>query len=419
MLAVNEEFAHARTLEKDKLVESLKQRLKDTSAHHPRCSNDKTAKHTRPFDLSWKYEYRAINDNAFKSWIVVDLDHENPLAYMDFESKAPIPNLIVIDKEKLTSHYFYAIEPVCVTGNARIAPIEYLKAVRDGLRKSLKGDPCFTEYICRTPFNKRWRTIPIHDKVYSLGEMADYVEIKQKKVVHFRKNSIRINDGAEGRNDTIFNATRYATYGVVERFRNKNDKEGLYQWVMDYAESINTAESFSDMGVKKKLRPLKTKEIEHITKSITNWCWDNYTGSGQDVNRGVMGLDKSLTIKERQKLSAERTNEERKNKTLRKIIEAIKEIGANSATISKIVKATLLCRQTVSKFIDEARKKASKELLHKGVNYGVYQVVAPQGHSFYDVKKKPKHTANDDKAHKIERKNVSKGNIFLLQTKKE
>lgn len=57
---------------------SLIERVKAQAPYFPRCSDDKTAKRVRPVEHAVHQPYMQINRKDMKSWLVFDLDHDNP-----------------------------------------------------------------------------------------------------------------------------------------------------------------------------------------------------------------------------------------------------------------------------------------------------------------------------------------------------
>jgi len=97
--------------------------------------------------------------------------------------------------------------------------------------------------------------------------------------------------------------------------------------------------------------PMRYSEIKATAKSVSSWTWTSYTG--RSVNRGVMDIGQAdIPLVNKQRLSARRTHEVRKEKTQEKILAATRLLHAAKQTInrSSVAKAAGVSRQTVSRY---------------------------------------------------------------------
>lgn len=338
--------------------ENLVERLISLAPNKPYCSDNKTCSLIWPKDLAFKKcSYIQLNTVNIINWLIIDIDHQNPFIFEDI-SVAP-PNIITINKENGHSQYFYAITGVCVSEKARIHPQSYLKSIRNAYRKALKGDVDFNSPVSKNPLSDEWQTYYYHDTEYSLGELADYIDI-ELEVVNFYAAS---NDEEhESRNCSLFNRVRHIAYKEVEKFRLNSDYNNYEAFILNVCEKFNQFHG-KGFAINSNLNP---NEVSHVAKSITKWTWERYFGGGK-ISKGVMsfkGLD--ITLKAKQRLSARRTHEEKEKKSRYKIQIAINKLQKSGEKLTQVRVAEVanLSRKTVNKFkkLIEDSKKTNKTL---------------------------------------------------------
>jgi len=346
----------------------------------PRCSDNKTAALVRPRDFAIRYPYMQVNRSDMVSWLVFDLDHSNSLIweYVNF----PAPNFIVSNRNNGHSHLFYAIVPVCTSENARSKPIKYMKAIYEAMAARLKADPAYSGPVAKTPGHPWWSTWEIHGSVYELGELADHVDLMAQTPWSKAPN---LDDVSHSRHCLLFEELRFYAYSVVNREKEQGTFQSFMRLLEAYAYNKNnyTSRGFS--------MNLSVSQVRATVKSVARWTWDFYTGNSQ-CHRGVMELDKSLPLEERQRLAAERTHQTRQKATVSKIRASCQVLINNDVKLSQVAvaKATGLSRQTIAKYqfiLDESRKPKSPKIIplvgndnhSKIVNYGVHQISAVLG----------------------------------------
>lgn len=74
------------------------ERLLDTAPYLARCSDNKSAALVRPRDYAIHWPYMQVNRPNLVSWLVFDIDHNNPNIWED--ANLPAPNFIVRNREK-------------------------------------------------------------------------------------------------------------------------------------------------------------------------------------------------------------------------------------------------------------------------------------------------------------------------------
>ncbi|QLG96733.1 replication initiation protein, partial (plasmid) [Pseudomonas yamanorum] len=294
-----------------------------------RCSDNKTAALVRPREYAIRYPYMQINRQGMVSWLIFDLDHTNALAWDD--EGLPPPNLIVRNRNNGHSHLFYAIPPVCTTENARDKPIQYMKAVYAAFALRLRAD---TDYnsgpVAKTPGHPWWSTTELHNHVYELGELSEYVELE----VSPWKKAPALEDLAHSRHVILFTQLRYYAYSIVSRERERGTFSSFASLLEAFAHNHNT---FARNGFS---QDLMLSSVRATVRSISRWVWSKYFGNSRCC-RGAMGLDNSLPLAERQSLAAKRTHQLRHKSTESKIRAACRGLYERGVKLTQAAIATL------------------------------------------------------------------------------
>ncbi|MFB2639899.1 replication initiation protein [Shewanella bicestrii] len=327
------------------LPSSALNRVLTEAPYRPRCSADKTASISQPVSLAIRYPYMQVNRRGMVSWLVFDLDHANPLCFE--KVGLPAPNLIVINRDNNHSHLFYAITPVCTTDNARAKPISYMKAVYDAMARALDADPAYSGPVAKTPGHPWWKTWEIHNQVYSLDELADYIDLPQRSPWSTGPNLDAVSNS---RHCMLFEETRFYAYSIVNKQRESGSFKHFKALVASFAHNRN---NYSQRGFSSNLT---SSQVAATVKSISRWTWDKYRGNSR-CHKGVMALYAAtgLTSEAKQKLSAARTHQVRKRNTESKIRAAANQILAKGIEPSQITQVMLaahsgLTRQTIAKY---------------------------------------------------------------------
>ena len=327
----------------------LWQRLLEQAPYFPRCAPSKKALkkgciYTKPARYAAKYAYMQVNRKDMFSWLVFDLDDTSEMIWE--EVGLPAPNIVVYNKqackEPMKAHLYYAIVPVCKSDKARTKPVRYMNAVREAMSLKLSADPCYHGPFAKTPYHDKWLTREIHYHEYSLGELAEHLELNVKPQWSEAPN---IDAVAHSRNCTLFEETRHYAYSIVNHERQQGSYSDFNRLVKTFANSRN---NFKQRGFHSNLT---TAEVNSVVKSVTNWTWEKYTGNSR-CHLGVMQLDKSLSISDRQRLAAQRTHKKRTDRTKSKIRAAIKTLlnRGTKLTYVAIAKLTGIARQTIAKY---------------------------------------------------------------------
>ena len=386
-LNANLYFSGARDLTTQSLYgqpESAFGRIMSEAPYLPRCSADKTATLVKPKAYAVRYPYMQVNRKDWVSWLIFDLDHDNPWIWHD--AGVPEPNLIVSNPVSGTSHLYYAISPDYTGDSARHRPINYKNAIYEAMAVALDADLNYRGPVAKTPGHKWWKTTQLHTHEYQLDELAQGNGIELPSAYPWSKRP-DIDAVSHSRHCLLFEDVRHFAYRIVNGERESGSFKRFKKRVEAYAIMRN---KFTHMGFAKNLRH---SQVNATVKSVCGWTWDKYTG-GAKCLKGVLRLNKAIPLKERQRQAAKYTNSKRKRNTELRIEAAwksLKECGT-PITFGAIARASGLSRQTIAKY-DEYIKRLSKSRsniiklskLRLGtsrspihiVNYGVHQITAP------------------------------------------
>ncbi len=369
-------------------------RLLSEAPYLPRCSADKTANKVRPREYAISHPYMQVNRPGMVSWLIFDLDHPNAGIWED--AGLPAPNLIVRNRESGNSHIYYAIEPVCTTERARSRPIEYLKAIYLEMANRLRADLNYSSGpVAKTPGHPWWQTTELHAQVYQLGKLADYVDLPPP----VRPDAgVAQNHVPTSRHCQLFELLRHYAYSIVH----KTKAEATYEHF------VALLEAYALNGMARVVRAADSNEgdlpwssITATVRSVARWTWDRYRGAG-NVHRGVMQLDESLPLADRQRQAAQRTHAQRAKNTESRIRAACRNLQAQGKPLFQgaVAKVARLSRQTVAAYKHVLAEDLApaittiasqvqavvnpvqepRELLARPVKYGVHQVsAAPAG----------------------------------------
>ena len=115
------------------------------------------------------------------------------------------------------------------------------------------------------------------------------------------------------------------------------------------SKTLRRCETFNDFH-----EALPYSEVKSTAKSVGKWVWLNYWPKGKRVKRGAMAdslsqsqLELDLTAKQR--LSARRTHQIRKDATRERLIAAIGELTAQGKRVTKaaVARVSGVGRQTI------------------------------------------------------------------------
>ena len=290
-------------------------RFSDLLPKKPFCSDDFAyGLRIRTKSSAVKYRYIQHNQPAIHNWLVFDLDHENPLIWED--AGVAVPNIITRNPDNGRCHLLYAVSAVCTSDAAKPRPLAYMAAIQHAYNAALRADQGYVGLVTKNPLHDHWHVLRLHDDVYSLGELADFVDLTDVRWT--RKRAQNDDQYGLGRHCALFHRVRYWAYDHVNDYRVPGGAfEVWHTAVLSHCEASNT---FPE--------PLPYGDVKSTAKSVARWVWKHYTGNGSGKRRGAMSdtfknSQIPLDIRAKQHFAALRTHERRRSDTEKRIMGAI------------------------------------------------------------------------------------------------
>ena len=231
------------------------------------------------------YPYIQPNSPMAYSRIVLDLDwhkpnhkfHDLSLRYLamarawENDLGVPEPNWVALSKDKNSAHIGYELEtPVGRHEHARMKPQRYMAAVETALALALDADEGFNGQLCKNPISSHWDFYKGAEHGRELHKLADYVELKFKKILSYNRTP----RGEIGRNVFLFDEVRFWAYDNIKSCRSAA-YEAWEQAVIHIAERLNTSGYYHLPGLKDH-DLLPNSECKAIGKSVARWVWANH-----------------------------------------------------------------------------------------------------------------------------------------------
>ena len=266
------------------------------------------------------------NPPSMVHWLTFDQDHDDYFAWED--QHLPDPNIVVRNLDNRRCHLSYAIESVCTSCSARPRPMYYLDAIQRAYGALLRSDRRYSGLLTKNPFSNQFHCHVLHDHVYSLGELADYVDLESGWFTRYRNDAANTDVYGFSRHCHLFDRLRYWAYDHVHDYR----KSSTYpQWMTDVLKKSEDYNEFPE--------PLPYSSLKSTSKSVANWTWKRYHPARKPINRGAMfesfnRLSVNLDVKSKQQMSAQRTHQLRRTAMEEKIIDAIGQLTACNRSVS-------------------------------------------------------------------------------------
>lgn len=205
--------------------------------------------------------YIEANPDAVSNLLVVDIDHPDALLRPLWDRQGWMPNAVVENPSNGHAHAVWALSaPFARTEYARRKPLAYATAIAEGLRRSVDGDRGYSGLLTKNPEHTAWNSHWITDHLYSLDELAFWLNENGYLPPTSWKRTRRKSPVGLGRNCALFESAR--TWAYREIRHHFGDSTGLAHAIQTTAHTMNH-EQFTN--------PLPTTEVNHIARSIHQW----------------------------------------------------------------------------------------------------------------------------------------------------
>lgn len=237
------------------------QALYDDLPLKPYCSPVKGVCYVNPKKLAIREHYIQPNHPAVMRWLWFDIDHPDALFTYYYEN-TPVPNLIIVNPENGHAHVGFRLRvEVGLTGESRLQPINYMRAVYYALRLALGADAGYVANLIKCPFARdMWQVYISRNKDYELKDLADMLDLEV-----LPKTSD--NDDIFGRNKALFDHTRHIAYALAHQHSYKT----LLAELLPIATAYNATYPI----------PLFGNEVYTICKSISRYCYSAKFNNGK------------------------------------------------------------------------------------------------------------------------------------------
>ncbi len=222
-------------------------------------------------------KYIQINPPRTALWLAFDIDRPaGGLAWQG--SNLPQPAWSCTTPENGHGHLVYGLS-IPVSGNDLSSKaVRYMEAIKEGFRVALGADPGFAGLLNKNPQHPYWIVERGLQKLWTLGELAEYVSLPSTDALALGKNQ---DLGGLGRNCDTFDRLRFWAYGAIDGLK----AGGQAHWASAVGQKLDQLNELN-------APPLTAAELKHIANSVQRWVWNRYTGSGGKFNLRASELGK-------------------------------------------------------------------------------------------------------------------------------
>lgn len=238
--------------------------FRDLLPQKPYCSDDPSlyGMKIQTKDKAIAFAHIQPNHPYYIHNLVFDLDYAVIPDFMYSMVGFPLPNIITENPQNGHAHVIYQLEtPIYKTNASRPKPIMYGAAIERALERMLVADTAYPGLITKNPCSDKWNVYTPREKPYTLGELAELLELNQQDV----SKPIKPSEARDlGRNCCMFEDVRHWAYEEVRNHR-YNGYRNWYATVLLHCTDYNTRFNI----------PMKPGEVRNIARSIANYCQRN------------------------------------------------------------------------------------------------------------------------------------------------
>jgi hypothetical protein len=322
-----------------------------------RCADDKAVHLTRNKKTALERRYVYPNNVNSLKYMCFDMD------LVDIEKDLEIiipyeiqpPNLIIKNPESGHSHFVYCIKnEIHKNKNSSKKALKYYESIYKEMTRLLADigcDEAYKNHIIQNPFHKDWQTTIYSDTAYELKDLArnldlsKYYEYTSYKIGSSPENEFEPCEGQ--RNNYLFRELQLFAFSEIGRYRPHN----FTAWsnlIYKQAETI-----YNYIESKTEISGFSINDVRCTAKSVLNWVWERYT---IPKKRGRYKAELSLIedLKDKQSVSAMKTNEIRRNKTIEAIKQGVKQCRDQGIKITQTNTARIcgLSTRTIKRYKD-------------------------------------------------------------------
>lgn len=301
--------------------------------HKPYCSDEKGWLQVRQKATAIGKKYIQHNQPSLCHWLVYDYDKAGALEHIG-QQQLPVPNIVATNPANGNSHLFYRLaDPVCTSELAHQKPLHLLAKIDYVMCEKLEADAGYQGFISKNVLHKHWLVQEVNKHPWNLADFLEWIDLPKRLPKRAKTQGL-------GRNCTLFEECRQWAYRQVLNYRLTGNKAGFASAVLKHSEAIN--EGFPT--------PLNFAEVKATAKSIANWTWKHYTGSGSMSNEAWAKYvaDTHTPDKQRHRQTLQVASRQEATKTARSEAKVMKARGCTQAEIAKALEVS---QQTVSRWL--------------------------------------------------------------------